>query len=1014
MTPLVTLAALTVGPIAFDRAEFLLLILPLAAAVLWIGRKSLSGLGGVPKRVALGVRIAVIVMICAALAEPSLRRVSKDAAVIAVIDASRSVPVSEREAVDRYVEELALESDTQRDWLGVVTVGREALVQSLPSIRVEGVERQFIGRGDATDLAAGVRMAMAIAPEDTANRILLASDGNETAGSLLAAAEAARADGVQIDVLPIEYEYPAEVIVDRVVAPTNARGGETLTVSVVLTSTGPATGRLVLTENGDPIDLDPDPGSVGLPIELTGGKEVIAIQVEPTRPGPRSFEAIFEPVSADGTVGSGDSILENNRATGVTFVGREGWVLLVGTDEAEYAQLRDALIASGIRLDIVQPSAMPSTLTELNAYEAVVITNQPSAAFTYQQQEELRRYIEDSGGGLLMTGGPDAFGAGGWIGSPIEDALPIRLDPPNKRQMPRGALALVVHSVEAPRGTYWGKQTANAAVDVLSSRDLVGIVEFQGIGGTDWVYPISPVGDRTAVRRAINNLQFGDMPSFDPSMRLALADLSAVNAGQKHVIVISDGDPSLNRSILGDFRNAGISISTVGVFPHSAGDFRSLQTMANATGGQFYGINNNAQLATLPQIFIKEAQTVRRTLIWEGDPFNPGLAGIPTPTLQGIGSLPPITGYVVAAEREGLAQTTAYATQTVGEGQGAEEVQDPIAAQWQYGLGRVVAITTDAGARWGQAWAGWPGYRQFWEQHVRWTMRPTGSANLRVVTQQQGDQTEIIIDLLDDNGERINFASFDARIAAPTGKGESFEVRQTGPGRYVAVVDTEESGDYISSLRYRAPNPTGGPAIEGSVQAAITRPVADEFRALETNAALLRQVAAITGGRVLDRDPTTDDPWRREGLREPVSARAIWLAVTLVGIGLFLADVAVRRVRIEPAAIASSILGLFRGGKQKQTGQDLGALRTAKRRTAERTGDEHRKRATKKFEVTDADVPAGPIALSGEAEQPASSGLQKDDVAKRAKQAKNDEDAEGGMSRLMKAKRRARDEFGQE
>src|SRR5690606_10492825 len=99
---------------------------------------------------------------------------------------------------------------------------------------------------------------------------------------------------------------------------------------------------------------------------------------------------------------------------------------------------------------------------------------------TDAQQAMLRQYVHDSGGGLVMVGGPNAFGAGGWIGSPLADALPIRLDPPQKRQMPRGALAIVVHSVEMPRGVFYGKQVCNAAVDALSSLDMVGLIEFGG------------------------------------------------------------------------------------------------------------------------------------------------------------------------------------------------------------------------------------------------------------------------------------------------------------------------------------------------------------------------------------------------------------------------------------------------------------------------------------------------------------------------------------------------------
>src|SRR5690606_29182502 len=126
----------------------------------------------------------------------------------------------------------------------------------------------------------------------------------------------------------------------------------------------------------------------------------------------------------------------------------------------------------------------------------------------------------------------------------------------------------------------------------------------------------------------------------------------------------------------------------------------------------------------------------------------------------------PLSGYVVTAEREGLTQVTL---------RGKEG--DPIAAQWQYGLGRVFAYTSDATTRWNPAWIGWDGFRQFWEQHMRWVMRPSGNANLRVTTEKQGDLTRLIVDAVDANGERLNFARFHGRLAAPDGSGKDIELK---------------------------------------------------------------------------------------------------------------------------------------------------------------------------------------------------------------------------------------------
>lgn len=1028
---------LTLGPVGFERPVWLLAVPVAGALVLLIARRSLAGLGGASRRVAIGVRILVISAIAAALAEPSLRRTSEDVAVIAVVDTSRSVPADRRDGAMLYLEELASGADARRDRIGLITIGAEASVQQLPADVRRAIERTSADRAEATDLAAGVRTAIAVAPRDAANRVVLISDGNETEGSVLAAAEEARASGVPIDVVPLEYAYDAEVIVERVIAPSTAREGDPVNVSVVVSSSGPARGRITLTENGEPIDLNPDPGLVGRPVELEGGREVLTARVEPLGPGPKTYEATFEPAGGVGR-GSGDSIVENNSAASVTFVKGLSRTLVVSDDPNEHGPLTAALRSAGILLEVEPASAVPTTLAGLNAFDAVVLVNQPASAFTLAQQEALVRYVENSGGGLVMTGGPDSFGAGGWIGSPVEDALPVYLDPPNKRQIPRGALAIVLDASgsmgSGVAGTGLNQQqiagrAAIAAVEALSSRDLIAVVSFDSVSRLE--VELTQRGDGGAIARAIRSIGPGGGTNMFPGMEIAFRQLRSADSAVKHMIVLSDGqtagDAQTGLQLAAAAESEGITISTIAIGNQVQG--RLMEDIALAGEGEYYRIGTGQALVELPQIFIKEALTIRRSLIWEGRPFSPGLTGVPTETMRGISGLPPIDGYVVAAERGGLAQTTAFALQRVGDGAGGDTVRDPISAQWQYGLGRAVAVTTDAGARWADGWLGWAGYDRFWEQHVRWALRPTGSDTLRVVTERSGDQTELLIEALDDRGERLNFASFEGRLATPSGEGRPIDVTQTGPGRYRAVVDTPETGSYIASLRYRAPNPEGGRPLRGSVQASITRPAADEFRARESNAALLRQVASITGGRELSGDAGADNPWRREGLEQPVASRPIWLVVALAGVGLFLADVAVRRVRIEPKAIAAAISGVFKPGARASSDAGVGALRAAKQRSTARAAASGSGAHTKrKFEPESAAVAAakggavgggdasGVVSEPGGRRDASTAALRRETApAQRGGEGRGAEQGAergdaggGGLSRLKQAKQRAR------
>ncbi len=1010
-----TLASLVVGPIQLDEPRWLWAFPPLAALACWIALVNLSGLGRATRWTALAVRLIVIALLALALAQPNWRRVSKDVAVVFVLDASQSVPGKLQRAVEKFAGDSRAQAAERRpgDRLGSITVAKGGYVQDLPLPLTASIEHQHKGPLDQSNLAAGINLALAIKPTDAAYRLVLASDGLETTGSLLQAAQAAKALKVPIDVIPLRFKHDAEVILDRVVVPSNARENETITIRVVLNATKAARGRLALLVDGKPLNLGGE-GGASAPIELEAGTNVRQFSVPAMARGALKFEPVFIPDPGSG----GDTIAENNRSSAVTFVSGEGRVLVLSSDPRASEALERVLRESSLKADVRTPADGPQTLADFNAYDLVLVVNEPADHFSLKQQEDLKRYVYDSGGGLAMIGGDQSFGAGGWIGSPIEDALPIRLDPPQKREMPKGALALVVHSIEMPEGVYWGKRTAEAAVDALSRLDLVGINEFTGgMGGTagvEWVYPLSPVGDKSRVKRAINNLTFGDMPDFSPSLEMAYdALVRAKDAGQKHVIMISDGDPSApSSSLLDKYNDAGITISTVGVFPHNSGNTGSLEWIAKYTKGTYYYVNDQAGLATIPQIFIKEARTVRRSLIWEGEAFTPTLVPGAAEALRGVSAVPPIRGYVVTAEREGLALTTM---------KGREG--DPILAQWQHGLGKVVAYTSDAAAKWNPDWIAWSGFKAFWEQHIRWAMRPTGNANLRVSTQAKGDSTIIHVDALDAQGEHLNFARFRGRVSFADGTSADVDLKQIGPGRYEAELGSTPPGSSVVSLRYAAPDPQAKEGvIEGSVQAAINRPFTDEYRSLEDNAPLLEQVAAMTGGRVLGTDPGKAELWRREGLTFPAPTTPIWLAVAVGAIGIFLADVGVRRVRIEPAMIAGFVRRMLGRGKVK-AGEQMDALRAAREqarqkiaqrelsaaeRAAQKAMDQDQaERAKVKFEASAEQLkkPAAPVALGGADAKPA-------ETRPGIKDAPKTETKPGeSMSRLMQAKKKAREDM---
>ncbi|MFT3686701.1 MAG: hypothetical protein QM783_17575 [Phycisphaerales bacterium] len=310
---------------------------------------------------------------------------------------------------------------------------------------------------------------------------------------------------------------------------------------------------------------------------------------------------------------------------------------------------------------------------------------------------------------------------------------------------------------------------------------------------------------------------------------------------------------------------------------------------------------------------------------------------------------------------------------------------------------------------------------------------PDSDQNVRVITVDEGEKTRVIVEAVDEKGERINFLNWNARSVSPDGTATGFDLVQTGPGRYEATVDTSKAGSHTISMGYEGPGGQAAGAIRGSVQAAITRPFADEYRSLRDNAQLLEQVAKRTGGRVLNASPDAKDLWDRKTVTMPVTLRPIWIGALIVMMCVWLVDVAVRRVRIDIPAMGRSVASLF-GKAKDQAGEQIDALKAAREKARERMakqaeatggsgklgqsigldGSEKGEASSAKFEATAEELaylrktgkgmddftgPAAPIETrgGGAADGPS------------VEQAKAD--AEAGLSRLMRAKKRAQDDI---
>ena len=84
-----------------------------------------------------------------------------------------------------------------------------------------------------------------------------------------------------------------------------------------------------------------------------------------------------------------------------------------------------------LRQGIDSPSTLekgfPADKAELFRYKALILGSVEASFFTFDQLRMMSDFVSQRGGGFLMLGGKSSFGQGGYINTPLEDALPVNL-----------------------------------------------------------------------------------------------------------------------------------------------------------------------------------------------------------------------------------------------------------------------------------------------------------------------------------------------------------------------------------------------------------------------------------------------------------------------------------------------------------------------------------------------------------------------------------------------------------
>jgi uncharacterized membrane protein len=836
-----------------------LLAWPLAVAwIVWLAWKSDVQIGRWRRWIALSLRLIIVTLMILAIAGWQWLQPQDGMNVFFVLDRSSSVPDAQQEFALKYTGRAAIKKQKE-DRAGVVVFGSDASIASSANFAIDAQKIHAVVNSERTDIGAAIRLGTAAFPENGQKRIVLLSDGNENMGDAMSAALAAKPLGVSIDVMPIGAARGGDLTVQKLSLPNNLKKGQTFEVKILANADHSQTGLVRLFRNDQLLGEQK--------VELTSGKNLYTFPQTLTEPGFYSYDVQLD--------APGDPVPQNNRATSFTYVRGNPRILLISSDVKSDDVLAAAIRSIGFEVRIGGMEAFPATLAEMQSYDAIFLSNIAAGDLGRDLMLLLQSAVRDFGTGLVCVGGDQAYGAGGYRSTPLEAALPLDMELSSKKVLPSGALVIACHATEFPNGNQWARDIAFAALDALSPQDEFGITLWDG--SNRWLFPLEKVGNKREMGRLITGMMPGDMPDFQPIVQKAYEALKDSKANVKHMVVFSDGDPGApSDSLLADIVRNRITISTVMIGGHVQPS--TMMMMADVGKGRFYDVTSPGQL---PQIFIKEAAVILKSAIIE-EPFKPQIAAA-SELIRGIGSFPQLRGYVATSPKP-RAEVPLLT-----------EKGDPLLAHWQYGLGRAVAFTSDARAKWAADWMGWDRYSQFWSQIARWSLRRTDNAEFNSEVSVEKGEGHLSVEALDSKGNYRNFLNLQAKVVSPKGEAQTVRLEQTGPGRYEAIFPTRDIGAYLINLMDIQNGQLRGTQVLG---ASVN--YSPEFESTGPNQRLLRQLAETTGGLVLNPSDNTKNPFLhdRQKTHQP---RDLWEWLLKLAVILFTFDVAVRRVQLDLA-----------------------------------------------------------------------------------------------------------------
>ncbi|MBW6519195.1 MAG: VWA domain-containing protein [ANME-2 cluster archaeon] len=461
---------------------------------------------------------------------------------------------------------------------------------------------------------------------------------------------------------------------------------------------------------------------------------------------------------------------------------------------------------------------------DFSNYKAVVLDNLYEGSISVESLDNLRKYAA-GGGGLVVVGGDNSYDKGDYLGTELESLLPVESYASAYAGSVNVVLALDISgSIEAYEALDDEKAMVINLLQGMGRDTNVGVVAFGGdaIQVSNGLLPMSSHANRDALVDRVAKLRTGlGGTSIDEGITTANRMLDNTS-GQKYMLVFSDG------AVKDSFEDSKAVISGIdttdteiifvmiktNVFKerevktdNNRGEY-FIKVLADRAGGDFMQLETYQRLDLT---FGRESPDLP-----DGGPDAYAIVRLDeehfiTRYLNISGS---IAGYNDVTQKVGANRLV---TTSMGK---------PVVTSWQFGLGRVVALSTDNG----QSWAGslYSGENaRLLPSMVNWAVGdPRPDDGIVVFSSDMSLGSPGIITIRSDDMPEVTF------------NGQSVPVMQTEKRTFEGVIEPEVKG--VLPLKVS----TGTVTLEDI--AAVNYPL--EYRDVGNNPQFLEAVKQNGGG----------------------------------------------------------------------------------------------------------------------------------------------------------------------